>query len=118
MQISDKHMPNLQIIFIDYKYQRNKCQIYQILHKFQKQKIPTVAACGGGDVERALLCCRTRRIRAAVCLHAGLGCLGDAIAVIGVGTGWMTKPSARAVLPVGLSSLGQEIRLFTKAKTT
>jgi hypothetical protein len=53
-------------------------------------------------------------------MHASLllGCLGEATVVIGVGTGRMRKLSARAVPPVGLSSLGQEIRLFTEAKTT
>jgi hypothetical protein len=116
MQISDKHMPNLQIIFIDYKYQRNKCQIYQILHKFQKQKIPTVAA--AVEAMWSVRCCAAALAASVPPCACMLGCLGEAIAVIGVGTGWMRKPSARAVLPVGLSSLGQEIRLFTKAKTT
>ena len=75
-------MPNLQIIFMDCKYQINK---YQILHKFftnfKNKQYPAVAAsAGGGDVERALLCSAAlgASVPPCACMHASLllGCLG------------------------------------------
>jgi hypothetical protein len=116
---------------MDCRYQRTTCQICQILHKsftnFKKNNILWWQPALVEAMWSARCACAAAlgRIRAAVCLRACMHAIlllgwrrSEATTVIGVGTGQMRKPSVRAVPPVSPSSFGQEIRLFTEAKTT